>query len=128
MGWEGERASKINEIWMLERETKSLKNWWFSMLKSMRIEKNTLRKTPFFSLLFCNRFWEGLGRVLGGFCKGFGDFWGLLGQFLASFFQACIQNALQKGSWKVLSWILAPYLWIIWAYCLEHMFVCFCEF
>ncbi len=67
MGWAGERASKINEIWMLERDRKSLKIWWFSLPKSRKRERNTLRKTLFFSLVFCNRF----GWVWGGFWEGF---------------------------------------------------------
>ena len=67
MGWEGERASKINEIWMLDRDRKSLKNKWFSLPKSRKREKNSLRKTLFFSFVFCNRFWVGLGRVWEGF-------------------------------------------------------------
>ena len=102
MGWAGERASKINEIWMLERDRKSLKIWWFSLPKSRKRERNTLRKTLFFSLVFCNRFWVGLGMVLGGFRGGSGASWSLLGQFLASFFEACTH-------WKVLSWFLAPF-------------------
>ena len=67
MGWVVERASKINEIWMLERDKKSLKIWWLSLPKSRKRERNTLRKTLFFSLVFCNRFWVGLEMVLGGF-------------------------------------------------------------
>ena len=109
MGWAGEKASKINEIFMLERDRKSFKIWWFSLPKSRKRERNTLRTTLFFSLVFCNGFWVGLERVLGGFWEAFGGSWGLLGQFLASFFEACIQNALQKGSWRLLGWILAPF-------------------
>ena len=67
MGWAGEKASKINEIFMLERDRKSFKIWWFSLPKSRKRERNTLRTTLFFSLVFCNRFWVGLGMVLGGF-------------------------------------------------------------
>ena len=72
MGWAGEKASKINEIVMLERDRKSFKIWWFSLPKSRKREKNTLRETLVCSLVFCNRFWVGLGRVLGGV-------WSLLG-------------------------------------------------
>ena len=64
MGWAGEKASKINETFMLERDRKSFKIWWFSLPKSRKRERNTLRKTLFFSLGFCNRFGVGLGRVL----------------------------------------------------------------
>ena len=102
MGWAGERASKINEIWMLERDRKSLKFWWFSLPKSRKRERNTLRKTLFFSLVFCNRFWVGLGMVLEGFWGGSGASWSLLGQFLASFFEACIHwihGRYWAGSW-----------------------------
>ena len=67
MDWEGERASKINEIWMLERDKISLKIWWFSRPKSKKSVKNTLRETLFFSLVCLNRFWEGSGGILGGF-------------------------------------------------------------
>ena len=67
MGWVGEKASKINEIFMLERDRKSFKIWWFSLPKSRKRERNTLRTTLFCSLVFCNRFWVGLGMVLGGF-------------------------------------------------------------
>ena len=72
-------------------------------------EKNMLLKTPFFELALFNRFWEGLGRVWGGFWEGFGGSWPLLSHFLASFFGACIRNALQKGSWRLLGWISAPF-------------------
>ena len=48
------------------------------------------------------RFGEGLGRVWGGFWEGFGGSWRLLGHFLGSIFEASIQNALQKGSWRLL--------------------------
>ena len=54
-------------------------------------------------------FWEGFGRVLGGFWKAFGAFRASLGPLLASFFGACILNALQKGSWRLRGWILAPF-------------------
>ena len=68
-----------------------------------------LPKTLFFELALLNRFWEGLGRVWEGFWEGFGGSWPLLGHFLASFFGACIRNALQKGSWRLLGWISAPF-------------------
>ena len=50
-----------------------------------------------------------LGRVWGGFWEGFGGSWPALGHFLTSFFGACIRNALQKRSWRLLGWILAPF-------------------
>ena len=98
---------------MLERDKKSLKIWWFSRAKSKNNVKTTLRKTLFFSLVFFIGFWVGLERVLGGFWEAFGGSWGLLGQFLASFFEACIQNALQKGSWRLLGSIWASF-WRVW--------------
>ena len=55
------------------------------------------------------RFETVLGKVLGGFWERFGGSWRLLGHFFASFFGACIRNALQKGSWRLLGWISAPF-------------------
>ena len=54
-------------------------------------------------------FGRGLGRILGRFWERFGGFLAPLGPLLASFFGACILNALQKGSWRLLGWILAPF-------------------
>ena len=51
------------------------------------------------------RFWLDFG----GVWEGFGGSWPLLGHFLASFFGACIRNALQQGSWRLLGWILVPF-------------------
>ena len=96
LDWEGERALKINEIWMLERNKKSLNIWWFSKPKSRKIVEKQL-KTLFFSLALFNSFWEGLGRVLGGFWEGFGAYLASLGALLAPFLGGCIFNALQKG-------------------------------
>ena len=70
---------------------------------------NTLLKTQFFSLAFFNHFWEGLGGVWGGFWKGFGVFLASIGSLLASFLGACILNALQKESWRLLGWIFTPF-------------------
>ena len=109
MDWEGERAPKINAIWMLERNKNPLKIWLFFKSKSKKIVKEHASKNPFFEVALFNLFWEGLGRVWGGFWEGFGGSWPLLGHFLASFFGACIRNALQKGSWRLLGWILAPF-------------------
>ena len=109
MDWEGDRVPKIREIWMLERSKKSLKNRWFSRPKSRTNVKKTPPKTPFFALAFFTWFWKGLGLVLGGFWEGFGAFLASLGPLLASFFGACILNALLKGSWRLLGWILTPF-------------------
>jgi len=98
MDWEGERVPKIDENWMLACIKKSLKNRWFWRPKSQKIVKKTVKKIIYFSHAIFNRFWEGLGRVLGRFWEGFGGSWPLLGHFLASFFGACIRNALQQGS------------------------------
>ena len=109
MDWEGERVPKIIEIWMLARIDNQLKKSWFSRSKLKKITKKTLSKTVFSSLAFFYRFWEGLGRVLGGFWDGFGGFVASLGPLLAPFFGAYILNALQKGSWSLLGSILAPF-------------------
>ena len=44
----------------------------------------------------------------GGVWEGFGGSWRLLAHFWAAFFEACIQNALQKGSRRLLDSILTP--------------------
>ena len=46
---------------------------------------------------------------MGGFWEGFGAFLASLGPLLASFFGACILNALQKEPWRFLGWILASF-------------------
>ena len=50
----------------------------------------------FFSIAFFYQFFGGVGEILGGVWEGFGASWRLLGHFLASFLEACIQNALQR--------------------------------
>ena len=136
MGWAGERALKINEIWMLERDKKSLKIWWFSLPTSRKRERNTLRKTLFFSLVFCNRFGVGFGRVLRGVWSLLGPlgpvfgvfFWGLyslegtelvLGSILegteldlAPFWE--VWSWILAPFWKVLNWISAPFWRVVW--------------
>ena len=66
MDWEGERVPKINEIWMLACIKNSLKNRWFWRPKLKNLVKKTFPKTIYFSHAFFDRFWRGLGRVLGG--------------------------------------------------------------
>ena len=46
--WEGERAPKINEIWMLERNKNPLKNLLFFKSKSRKIVKKHASKNAFF--------------------------------------------------------------------------------
>jgi len=48
---------------------------------------------------------KGLGRVLGGVWRVLAS----LGRLFAVFFGACIRHAFQKGSWRLLGWILAPF-------------------
>ena len=74
-----------------------MKNRWILKQKIRKFVKKSVPKTMFFSISFFYGFWEGLGRILGGFWEGFGGSWRLLAHFWASFFEACIQNALQKG-------------------------------
>ena len=97
MDWEGERAPKITEIWMLERNKNSCESWWFSKSKSRKSVKQMVPKTLFFSVVCLNRFWIGLGSVWGRFWGRFGSFLASLGPLLASFCDACILNALQEG-------------------------------
>ena len=49
-----------------------------------------------FSIACFYQFLGGLGEILGRVWKGFGASWRLLGHFLASFLEACIQNALRR--------------------------------
>ena len=70
-----------------------------------KIVKKTFPKTMFSSHAFFQGFWVGFRRVWEGFWEGFGGSWPVLGHFLAPFFGACIRNALQKGSWRLLGWI-----------------------
>ena len=86
MDWEGERLPKIDEIWMLACIKNSLKNRWLWRPKFKKIVKKTLPKTMYFSHAFFNRFWRGLGRVLGGFWEGFGSSLASLGALLSFFF------------------------------------------
>ena len=82
------------------------------MVFEVQIEENHENdafKNSFFSLAFFYRFWGGVGTVLGGFWEGIGGFVASLGPLLASFFDAYILNALQKGSWNLLGSILAPF-------------------
>ena len=81
MDGEGEMVPKINRIWMLARIENSLKNRWFWRPKLKNDVKKTLPKTMYFSYAFFNRFSRGLGRVLGGFGRGLGPPWRLLGHF-----------------------------------------------
>ena len=90
-----------------------MKNRWILKQKITKFVKKSVPKTMFFSIAFFYEFWEGLGRILGGFWEGFGSSWRLLGHFLGSIFEACIQNALQKGSWRLLGSIWASF-WRVW--------------
>ena len=54
--WEGERAPKINEIWMPERNKHPLKNWWFLISTSRKNVKKSSLKRMFFSITFLNGF------------------------------------------------------------------------
>ena len=86
MGWAGEKASKINEIVMLERDRKSFKIWWFSLPKSRKREKNTLRETLFFSLVFFLSILEGFGEGVGRILRSVWRLSAPLGQLLDVFF------------------------------------------
>ena len=54
--WEGERAPKINEIWMPERNKHPLNNWWFLISKSRKNVKKSSPKRIFFSITSLNGF------------------------------------------------------------------------
>ena len=82
MDWEGEGVPKNDEIWMPAGIKKSLKNKWFGMPKLQKIVKKTVRKITYFSHAIFNRFWRGLGRVLGGVWEGFGEGLGRFGWIL----------------------------------------------
>ena len=106
MDWEGERVPKINEIWMLACIKKSLKNSWFRRPKFKKITKKTIPKTMYFLHAFFNRFWRGLGRVLG-------EVWDLLGvswsTFKRLFSRLCCQEGPrggQEASWVRFSMVL----------------------
>ena len=99
MDWEGERVRKISEIWMLACINNSLKNRWFQKPKIKKIAKKTIPKTMYFSHMFSNGFWSGLGRVLGGV-------WELLGvscgTFKPLFLRLCGQEGPRGG--QEVSW------------------------
>ena len=59
-------------------------------------EANGSKNIVFFGCCL-NQFWRGLGWVWGRFWERFGGFLASLGPLLASFCDACILNALQKG-------------------------------
>ena len=86
MAWEGERVSKIDEIWMIACIKKLLKNRWFWRPKLEKIVKKTVPKTMYFLHAFFDEFWRGLGKVLGGFWEGFGSSLASLGAVLSLFF------------------------------------------
>ena len=44
MDWEGERVTKINEIWLLARIENQSKSWWLSMSKIDKFVKTLIRK------------------------------------------------------------------------------------
>ena len=73
-------------------------------VENQKNREKSVSKTMFFSIAFFYQFWEGLGRVWGGFWEGVGAFLASLGPLLASFFSACSWNALWEGSWRLLGW------------------------
>ena len=91
LDWEGERVPKINEIWMLACIKNSLKNSWFRRPKFKKITKKTIPKTMYFLHAFLNRFWRGLGRVLG-------EVWDLLGVSWGTFKPLFLRLCCQEGS------------------------------
>ena len=98
MDWEGEWVPKVIEIWMLACINKSLKNRWVWRPTLKKIVEKTFPKTTYFSHAFFNRFWRGLGRVLGGFWEGFGSSLASLGALLSLFFlRLCCQEG-PRGS------------------------------
>ena len=94
---------------MLKRLKNQAKKQWILRSKSRKIDRKTFPKNMFFSTAFFYQFWEGLGKVLGGFGEGFGGSWRLLGRFWASFLGVCIWSALWKGSWGLLGSILGRF-------------------
>ena len=85
------------------------KSTHFQMKIKENHEQKHYPKHSFCSLALSNQFWEGLGWVLGGFWEGFGAFLASLGPLLDPFLDACILNALQKGPWRLLGWILVSF-------------------
>ena len=90
MDWEGERVPKIDEFWMPACIKKSLKIRWFWKPKLKKIVKKTFPKTIYLLHAFLNRFWRGLGRVLGGV-------WELLGVSWATFKLLFLSVCCQEG-------------------------------
>ena len=54
--WEGERAPKINEIWMPERNKHPMKNWWFLRSKLRKNVKKSSPRRMFVSITSLNGF------------------------------------------------------------------------
>ena len=90
MDWEGERVPKNNEIWMLACIKNSLKNSWFRRPKFKKITNKTIPQTMYFLLAILNRFWRGLGRVLG-------EVWDLLGVSWSTFKRLFSRLCCQEG-------------------------------
>ena len=82
MDWEGERVPKINAIWILACIKNSLKHRWFRKPKFKKTTK-TIPKIMYVLHTFLNRFWRGLGRVLGEVWDLLGVSWGTFGRLFS---------------------------------------------
>ena len=79
----------------------------FQKNRGIKASKNDVFVDCIFQRLL-EGFWEALGRLLGKFWEGVGGSWPL-GPFFGRLFGACIQNAFQKGSWRLLGSIWASF-------------------
>ena len=67
-----------------------------------------LLKTPFFELALFNRFWEGLGRVWGGFWEGFGRGLEPLGVSWVTFWRHFLKLVFRTLTERALGGFWAP--------------------
>ena len=77
----------------LEKSSKKALDFEVKIEKNQK--KNVSKKNLFSDCVFLSIF-GGFGQIWGGVWEGFGASWRLLGHFLASFLEACIQNALRR--------------------------------
>ena len=78
---------------------KFIENNWFRRLKFKKITTKTIPKTMYFLHAFFNRFWRGLGRVLGEVWDLLGVSWGT---FKRLFSRLCCQEGPRGG--QEVSW------------------------